>query len=170
VIRYAAPVFPNLTNLAVDDVDSEGWLTLIEHICRYGKNLKSLCLEACSEKDAFTSKKGLATVFPALKDLECVRFDSIPIGSSDFSWGGDLDLVVLTSTCLNLRAVTIDFCDVTLQSLFILWNNCLNLDFLGLAGVQAVAISENKLMKRPKLKTLRFVDCQIDDTLVILSN
>ncbi|KAJ3329224.1 hypothetical protein HDU91_003908, partial [Kappamyces sp. JEL0680] len=157
--------FGQFEEVSVDDVDKDGWPILVNCLVENGSNIKVLNMESCSEKDNYGSKRGLSTVFPFLSNLECLRLDGLSIGSSDFHLGGDLDLCVLASTCPNLRVVALDFCDVTLQSFYTLWKECPNLEFIGLAGLQDV----NQVMEldqRPHLKTLRFVDCQINDQLI----
>jgi hypothetical protein len=155
-------------SVAVEDVDEDGWPLLVDALIRRGSNLKVLSLEACSEKEAFGSKKGLSALFPFLDKLECLRIDGLPIGSFDFSWGGDMDLSVLATSCPNLRAVSLDFCDLTLQAFYTLWNSCPNLEFLGLAGLgfSTSELAHVELVQRPKLLKVRFVDCQVNDTLV----
>jgi hypothetical protein len=142
---------------------------LINCVDDFGYNLEYLCLEACSEKDPFQSRRGLATLAPTLVNLKYLRFEGIPLGSMEFGLGGDMDIAIIANMCKNLRAVSIDFCDITMASFYAIWNSCENLEFLGLAGVTAGSLAPIPLVKRTKIKTLRFVDCQIDDRVVIIN-
>lgn len=165
-VEKSRVLFPQLTHIATDDIHREAWPTFITALADQAQNLKILNIEACSEKDPFMSTRGLATVFPSLKKLECIRLDGCPIGSSDFHWGGDMDIFVLSTFCPNLRAVSLDYCDLTLSTFYTLWNNCPNIDFLAFAGLQDITGKRIRLEPRPKLQTLRFVDCQVDDNIV----
>lgn len=168
LIKVFQKYLDRFVSLGVEDVDEDGWPVMVDALIEKGSNLKILSLEACSEKEAFGSKKGLSSLFPFLDKLECLRIDGLPIGSFDFSWGGDMDLQILSNSCPNLRAVSLDFCDLTLQSFYTLWNSCPNLEFLGLAGLGFVNndVVHMQLEPRPKLIKLRFVDCQVNDQLV----
>jgi hypothetical protein len=167
IINESQRLLERVKSVGVDDVDSEGWPVLIDSLTDHGQHLKILNLECCTEKDPFISGFGLSKMFSKMKDLECVRFDAAPIGSGEF--GGDNDLVRLARTCLNLRAISIDYCDITINSFFTLWNECEHLDFLGFAGLQqATVMVYPELVMKPKLKTLRFVDVQANDQIVTL--
>jgi hypothetical protein len=170
LILHAQKYFSQLKCLSVEDVDSDGWLLLIDAVATYGSNLKVVNLEACGEKDQFQSKRGLSTVFPSLPNLECIRLDGVPVGSSQIGWSGDMDMLALCSACRNLRAVSLDFCDVSMSSFFTIWNGCPNLEFLGLAGLQypdwSIFDINSQFQTRSKLKTIRFVDCQVNDFIV----
>lgn len=168
-MHITKPYFEQLESLTVDDVDEDGWPILTEALERYGRNIKVLNLEACGEKEPFQGKKSLSSIFSTMDKLECLRLDATPIGISDDQFAGDIDVVLLCSRCLNLRAVSIDYCNISLDSFYILWNNCPNLEFIGLAGIQGTD-SEANLEYRPSMKTLRFVDCQINDALVRFVN
>lgn len=169
LIDAAKPYFSQLQSISVEDVDETGWPLLIDAIADNGAELLHLNLEACSEKDPYGSRRGMSTVFPHLSKLKTVRIDGLPLGSLDFPWGGDLDVQTLSKFCPNLTAVSLDFCDISIASFIHLWNSCPNLEFLGVAGLggfETINATIPELQSRPKLKTLRFVDCQIHDKLV----
>ncbi|KAI8894864.1 hypothetical protein BC833DRAFT_623560 [Globomyces pollinis-pini] len=167
LIKHAEKYFNKLNTIQVEDVHGDGWPYLLQSLTDFGYNLKILEIAACLEKGAFISKRGLATVFSHLPKLECLRLEGIPIGSADFSWGGDLDITVLTEHCVHLKAISLDYCDLTLNSFVSIWNNCPNLTFLGVAGLQIHNIPfDYDLNPHHSMQTLRFVDCQITDTLI----
>ena len=147
LVKYARKYFTQLSQVCADDIGVEAWPLLIDGLAKYGRGIKIL----------------------NLKNLECIRLDGLPLGSSDFSWGGDLDVMVMSAFCTNLRAVSLDFCDITLESFYTLWQRCPNLEFLGFAGLHghaSPATLAEPMETRAKLKTLRFVDCRVTDELV----
>lgn len=165
-LRLFLPYIANMECLSVEDIDVNSWYLLLEGLATYGSEIKILNLEAISEKDKYHSTVGLSTVFPNLKKLECIRMDRVPVGSSDFPlWGGTMDILIMAEVCTNLRAVILDYCDLSLECLSAVWNNCVNLGFLGAAGLKNLGKMAT-LTKRSSLKTLRFVDCQISDSFV----
>ena len=169
LVKYSGKFFSQYDTICADDIGEETWPVLVDGLAEYGAGIKVLNLEACNEKDLYRSKRGMATVFPHLMNLECLRFDRLPLASSDFTWGGDLDLMVMTAFCTKLRVISLDFCDITLESFYTIWNRCSGLEFLGFAGLHGEASEStiNDTMEtKLKLKTLRFVDCKVDDELV----
>lgn len=170
LVKASRKHYTLLDTITADDIGEESWPLLIEGLANYGSNIRVLNLEACNEKDPYGSKRGMATVFPHLKKLECIRLDGLPLGSNDFSWGGDLDIMIMGSLCTNLRVVSLDFCDITLESFYTLWNRCPNLEFLGFAGLHGhtsdITLAE-KMEIKLKLTTLRFVDCRVTDDMIV---
>lgn len=170
MVTQLTPYFPQLQSFSVNDIDKKSWPFLLQALKTAGYNLKVLSLEACSELDTFTSQTGLSTIFPSLRNLECLRLDGLPVNSFDFTWGGDFDILILATLCPNLTAVALDYCDLTMESFFTLWNTCSNLEFLGLVGLTDESDSIPPLKVKERLTTLRFVDCQINDSMVIITN
>ncbi|KAJ1566758.1 hypothetical protein HK405_008509, partial [Cladochytrium tenue] len=138
-----------------------------------------LNLEAVANQDAFDHPHNLLSVFPNLKKLEFLRLDGITLGPNSSV------MALVMSTGVNLKAVTIDYClEVTMEILAILWELCPNLEFIGLAGIMmtptsdpltsgmpgaataAAAREPNLISERPKLRTLRFVDCDVTDDIL----
>ncbi|KAJ3276451.1 hypothetical protein HDV01_005074 [Terramyces sp. JEL0728] len=166
IVLQSRPYISQLQNLSVNDVHKNSWPLLLDALKQEGYNLKVLSLEACSELEPFTSKIGLSTIFPALRNLECLRLDGVPVNSYDFTWGGDFDILILTTLCPNLTAVALDYCDLTMESFYTIWNNCDNLEFLGIVGLTNETDSVPEFKMKHRLKTLRFVDCQINDSIL----
>ncbi len=171
LITFAMKYFSNFERFSVEDVDKDGWPLLIDSLIHHGQNIRHLSIEACSEKDSFTSKTGMSEVFPFLPRLESLRLDGLPIGAKIFRWGGDYDIAAMAHVCTNLNTISLDFCDLSTQTITTLWNMCPNLKFIGLAGLQMGnnEVNQNTFQMRPNLKTLRFVDCQVSDELLRLA-
>ena len=159
-------IFKQLHQLGIDDIESQSWVELLNDLRKHGHNLKSLTLEACPEKDPFHSNLSMANVFPSLKNLEHLRLDGVPLSTHYFGWGGDKILKSTVRNCTKLRAISIDFADITLSSFYTLWNNCPNLEFLGLAAVSSGLSTIQPLKINKNIKVLRLVDCQVSDELV----
>ncbi|KAJ1343286.1 hypothetical protein BSLG_002312 [Batrachochytrium salamandrivorans] len=168
LIRSLLPIFSQLDAITVEDVDSDGWIPLLRAVSENCQNIRHLNLEAIPEKEQYTSSVGMVYLFESLPKLECIRMDGIPVGHKHFTpFGGDLDIKTLPIVCPNLRAVTLDYCDVSMKSFYTLWNDCKHLEFLGLAGLsQSSDALQLNLMPKPLLKTLRFVDCDVSDSLL----
>jgi hypothetical protein len=137
-------------------------LNLNAKVTFFQSDSKVISIDACPEKDPFASLRGMSTIFPTLRSLESLRLDGTPLGSLDFPWPGDTDLMVLTHTARNLRCVSVDFCDATVGAVGVLWG-CVNLEFLGFAGLVAsdvvgIAMPATLPVHR-RLKTLRFETC-----------
>ncbi|KAJ3322385.1 hypothetical protein HDV06_003105 [Boothiomyces sp. JEL0866] len=154
IIRQCKSYFSQLQYFGVNDVDKKCWPLLLDALKYEGYNIKVLSIEACSELEPYTSKTGLSTIFPSLRNLECLRLDGVPVNSYDFTWGGDFDILILTTLCPNLTAVALDYCDLTMESFYTLWNNCENLEFLGLVGLTNESESIPSLKVKEKLSTL----------------
>lgn len=160
-------------SICVEDVDEHGWPLLLDGLRKNAHNLEILHLEAISEKDPYTSPVGFSSVFSKLPNLQCLRLERTPIGSEivDSSAPGNPDIILMSVICQNLRTVVIDYCDITMKCFESVWNNCKNLSFLGMAGLQADEEQIRKgliLLPNDNLKILRFVDCQVNDAMVLL--
>jgi hypothetical protein len=101
--------------------------------------------------------------------LEHIRVERSPLGSIQsalFGTGGNADMLLMSTVCINLKSIVIDYCDVNMHCFEPIWNNCKNLSFLGLAGFHQDGVRPS-LQPNKNLKVLRFVDCQVDDDTVI---
>ncbi|KAJ3410705.1 hypothetical protein HDV05_003477 [Chytridiales sp. JEL 0842] len=150
-------LFQMLTSLSIEDVNEECWPQLCKLLQFTGGNIRALNLEAIGVMDAFDSLVSMETVFPGLPNLEFLRLDGLPIGNVS-------SITKLASSCKFLKAVTIDYCISISMSVFeVLWNSCEMLSFLGLAGIVNDVDPIVLLEERPKMKTLRLVDCDVSD-------
>lgn len=147
--------------LIIEDLSKNIWLGLIDTFKLYGGNLKHITLEASGELEPFYSSKGiLTTISMSSPHLECLRLDGM-------SGGGDHSTELLVQHCPKLRAITIDYCyGLTMKSFVTLWNGLSDLEFIGFAGIIGPLPDEVSLQPRPKLHTIRFVDCDVSDSLV----
>ncbi|KAL2917054.1 hypothetical protein HK105_203486 [Polyrhizophydium stewartii] len=160
-------VLSRMDTIAVEDVDEDAWIPLVHAIADNCPNVRHLNLEAIPEKDPYASELGLTYLFENVPKLECLRLDGIPIGNHRFAqYGGDIDIFTLPHYCQNLRAITLDYCDVTMGTFKVLWDECPNLEFFGMAGLTEFPESDSGLVEKPSLRTLRFVDCSVNDALI----
>ncbi|EGF83124.1 hypothetical protein BATDEDRAFT_34000 [Batrachochytrium dendrobatidis JAM81] len=167
LIQSLRPILSQLEAITVEDVDEDCWIPLLRAISDNCSNIRHLSLEAISEKEQYASNVGLVYLFESVPKLEYIRMDGVPVGHMHFTpFGGDLDIKALPIVCPNLRAITLDYCDVTMKSVYTLWNECKNLEFLGLAGLSQAPEIQQSLLPKPKLKILRFVDCDVSDALL----
>jgi hypothetical protein len=164
IVEDTLPLIRQVLRLSVNDVHREAWHTLIHCLGEQGSRIKVLNLECSTEKEPFLSHFGLSDMFSRLEGLECLRLDAAAIGKGEL--GGDADVLHLATSCQHLRAISIDYCDVTLESFYTLWNHCENLDFLAVAGLSETR-DMVRLRPKPKLRTLRFVDVQLNDRIVL---
>ncbi|KAI8589668.1 hypothetical protein BDZ88DRAFT_131710 [Geranomyces variabilis] len=150
-------VIERISSLTVEDVDCPCWPELCRILRDHGGQLRNLNVEAVKDIDAFESTSNMSDVFPHLQRLEFLRLDGIPVGPNS-------SIEQLVVCCTNLTAITLDYClDVTMDVLMVLWNGCANIRFLGMAGVVGPLSMPLMLEKRPSLKTLRLVDCDVFD-------
>ena len=162
------PILGQLETLSFDDIESDGWVQLLNELKQNGRNIRSLTLEACPEKDPFDSKVPMGNVFPYLPNLEALRLDGVPLGTNYFGWGGDRVVNTMSQYCFNLRSISIDFADITMAAFYTIWNNCPLLEFLGLAAVGTGNSKRHSLQLNKHLRVLRLVDCHASDEIVYL--
>ncbi|KAI9096920.1 hypothetical protein DFS34DRAFT_128193 [Phlyctochytrium arcticum] len=160
ILTSLEPLIGRVTSLTIEGVDSPCWPDVCRILCEHGKQIRSLNIEALPEIDAFQSDSDMADVFAFMPRLEFLRLDGIPVGPN-------LSIENLVSNCPNLRAVALDYClDVSMEILFILWRNCPQLEFLGLAGVVGSLTTTVALKEHTSLEMLRLVDCDVSDAMI----
>ncbi|KAI8914502.1 hypothetical protein EDD86DRAFT_199482 [Gorgonomyces haynaldii] len=161
--------FSQLNSLSVDDVDADGWRVLVHNLSQYGHNIRVLFLEAIAEKDLYRSNVGMSHFFRVMHQLECLRLERLPIGGPLLpAFGGNMDIFVMAEVCTKLRAITLDYCDISMDAFYMIWNKLPCIEFVGVAGLRISSLQRPDLVDRPTLKTLRFVDCQVDDYLLCI--
>ncbi|KAI8915298.1 hypothetical protein DFJ77DRAFT_362823 [Powellomyces hirtus] len=157
ILNSLESVIHRVSSLTVEDVDCPCWPELCRILRDHGGMLRNLNIEAVKDIDAFESSSDMSDVFPHMAQLEYLRLDGIPVGPNT-------SIERLVTCCKNLQAITLDYClDVTMDVLMLLWNGCPNMSFLGMAGVVGPLSLPLVLDKRPSLKTLRLVDCDVFD-------
>ena len=145
----------------IEDLSRPTWHSLLRIISRHGFYLRHLDIEATGELEPFFSNKGIFSVLAqSTPNLECLRIDGLSVGL-------DSHTEHLVHNCRKIRAITIDYCyGITMASFLTIWNNLDNLEFIGFAGVIGALHQTAYLKHRPTVKTIRFVDCDVSDSLV----
>jgi hypothetical protein len=147
--------------LIIEDISKPIWHGLLSIVSRHGINLRHIDVEATGELEPFFSRRGIFSVLAkATPNLECLRVDGISVGL-------DKHVDQLVQSCTKLRAVTVDYCyGITIQAFITLWNGLPNLEFIGFAGIIGPLPEDVRFELRPKVKTIRFVDCDVSDEFV----
>ena len=148
--------------LILEDITKDVWKDVLNLTKLCGTNLRHIDLENLGEVEPFISRFG---VFPVLSsstpNLEYLRLDGLTAGVNR-------DITKFVRSCPKVKVITLDYCyGISMGAFATLWNGLEHLEFLGCAGIIGKVPSDTTFNLKRHLKTLRFVDCDVSDEMVI---